>query len=294
MTADQQTLEDVARLIAPVGAEVRHLCEAGVGTFSIETPEGSDNVVYALKVNDEPQHDAGRSASEFAALLRINDPNVVKYRDTGTQRHGSGDYRWLAMDFVDGSSLAQLLAEGTVFDSPTAIRLLREATSGAAALWDAGTTHRNLAADNVMITPSGGLVIVDLGLAASDGTQGTVPAQPAHGSATQLGDWQADQFALGLLGYQLATGAEPFVHHDGHQAPQTDVKPIVRLAHDVNRTVPRELSHVLATMLASQPQDRYPEPSALQADLARIAGAVGSAGAPLVPIQSHGRPCRLA
>lgn len=245
MTGELQALEDVARLVAPTGAEVHHLCAAGVGTFSI-APQGGGtrSDAYALKVIGEPQPGAGRSPSEFAALLRIAHPNAVRYRASGTQRHGGDDYRWLAMDFVNGSTLSQLLADGAVFDAPTAVRLLREAVSGAAALWSAGTTHGNLAADNVMITPSGSAVIVDLGLAQGD-------------------DWRSDQFALGLLGDRMATGADP--------------------------AVPREISRILAKMLAARPQDRYAEPAALESELENIAGTLGPAGDFVV--QSHGSIC---
>jgi hypothetical protein len=247
VSREQRTLEAVARQVAPAGAEVHHLCAAGVGTFSIATlGGGTDGVVYALKVIGEPPPGTGRRASEFTALRRIVHPNAVRYRATGTQRHGNGEYRWLAMDFVNGSTLAQLLADGAVFDAPTAVRLLREAVSGAAALWDAGATHGNLAADNVMITPSGRVVIVDLGLAQGD-------------------DWRSDQFALGLLGYRMANGADP--------------------------AVPPELFHILAKMLATRPEDRYAEPAALESDLEKVAETLGPAGDHVVVPQSPGGLC---
>lgn len=289
MTAEQHILEELARLIAPAGADVRHLCAAGTGTFSIERPGvGGSDVVYALKVVKEPQHGAARSATEFSALLEIDDPNVVRYRDTGTRRHGSDEYRWLAMDFVDGSSVAQLLADGVVFDSPTAVRLLREAVSGAAALWNVGTTHRHLAADNVIITPSGGVVIVDLGLSEVDGSHRTTSAHPSRASEIGPRDWRADQFALGLLGYQVATGAEPFVLHEGHPERPTDHQPTAPPAHHVHGAVPPKLSDVLATMLASRPEDRYTDPDALQADLASIADAAGAGVQPFPMLSQEG------
>lgn len=294
MTGEQQTLEDVARLVAPTGAEVHHLCAAGVGTFSI-APQGggTGDDVYALKVVGEPTPGPGRSESEFAALLRIVHPNAVRYRATGTQRHGSHDYRWLAMDFVNGSTLGQLLADGLVFDVATAARLLREAVAGAAALWDAGTTHRNLAADNVMITPSGSVVIVDLGLAlgSDDAQRASTATFETLDGVQPTDDWRSDQFALGLLGYRMATGADASFHHNGDQ-PSPETRAPAPQAHDVNTAVPRPLSNVLAKMLAARPQDRYAEPAALESELENLARTLPPTDDHLVVAQSHGSVCQ--
>lgn len=295
MSTEQQILEEVARRVAPAGADVHHLCSSGVGTFSVATQDGdrADSGAYALKVIEETQDDAGRDEREFSALPAIDHPHAVRYRNTGTVQHEGRHYRWLAMDFVDGSSLAQLLADGAVFDQPTALRLLREAVSGTAALWDAGTTHRDLIADNLMITPSGGVVIVDLGLAQQrDGTRRTSSdtAQPPHG--IQLGeDWRSDQFALGLLGYRLAAGVEAFARHDGDHASQAERQEPARLAHEVTSAVPQELSRVFERMLAARPQDRYADPAALQTDLERIAGRFGHAADDWVMPPTHGLLC---
>jgi serine/threonine protein kinase len=293
VAAEREIIEHVARLIAPVGADVRHLCAVGVGTFSVEMPAawGREGVVYALKVVEEVQPCASRSATEFEALVRIDNPHVVRYRDTGTYGHDMRDYRWLAMDLVDGTSLADLLAEGAVFDLPTAVRLLREAVAGATALWNVGTTHRDIGADNLLITPTGEAVIVDLGLAETNAT-------PSRETSR---DWRADQYALGRVGYWLVTGSEPF--RDDSRAVQAEAQP-ARLAHEVSRAVPRDLSHVLAMMLAPRSKDRYSRPNDLAADLAKIARLIvpaepgpDSRPNPMpkptpAPMQSPGQVCR--
>jgi eukaryotic-like serine/threonine-protein kinase len=282
VVSEHEALERVARVVAPDGAEVHHLCAAGAGTFSVATDVDVplENGTYALKVAPEAQPGPGRMSRDFEALRRIDHPHLVKYRASGVERLGGADYRWLAMDFVEGSTLQQLLGDGVTFALPTAVRLLQELLSGAAALWDVGTTHGALSADNVMIGRSGDAVIVDLGLAQNvvSPHQGSTVARQQNSANQPCDDWRADQLALGLLGYRMVVGTDLAARHGDRGAElRVLMQAAPRMSSDGSPAVHRELARILARMLASRPQDRFAEPATLQAELGRVAEALGAA-----------------
>jgi eukaryotic-like serine/threonine-protein kinase len=281
VVSEHEALERVARVVAPDGAEVHHLCAAGAGTFSVATDVDVPlENTYALKVALEAQPGPGRTSRDFEALRRIDHPHLVTYRASGVERLEGADYRWLAMDFVEGSTLQQLLADEVAFALPTAVRMLQELVSGAAALWEVGTTHGALSADNVMIGRSGDAVIVDLGLAQNDMSphQGSTVARQLDSANQPYDDWRADQLALGLLGYRMVTGADPTVQHDDPGAAlRVLMQAAPRTASDGSSAAHRELARILVRMLASRPPDRFAEPATLQAELDRVAEALGAA-----------------
>lgn len=98
-------------------------------------------------------------------MRTVDHPNVVRYLEDGVHTHDHLIYSWLRMEFVDGEPLRGLLQRGDRPVISTSLNLIGEAIAGASAIWAAGTSHRDLSQNNLMITTDGHLVIVDLGLA---------------------------------------------------------------------------------------------------------------------------------
>ena len=162
MPADRQLLQQVATEVVSDDAVVEHL---GTGGFASTFKVTSGEEVYALKVVDSAQSEVERTARELDALQRVEHANVVGYQGTGVVSYDGNEYRWLAMDYIEGRTLGRVLAEGATFDLPRAVEVIRQAISGAAALWAVGTAHRDLSPNNILLTPSDQVVIVDLGMA---------------------------------------------------------------------------------------------------------------------------------
>lgn len=269
-TMDLQTLEDVARLVAPAGARVHHLCDTGVGTFLV-TPQrhGRVAVEYALKVLPESSRAATRPAREFAALSRIDGPHLVNYRETGVIRHHHTDYRWLSMDFVEGTSLAHVLEAGTNLDVTSALRMFEGAVSGAISLWETRIAHRAITPDNLVITPAGDLVLVDLGpsqeVEQTGGDDQSKGASPVD-SDSSAEDWLADQFDLGLVGQLLVQSTNGNVSPTGQQVATPESRPRFEET-DAART---DMVRVVTKMLATGPADRYRNWADLRSELAEI------------------------
>lgn len=281
MPANRGLLERVARHLFPDARELAHLATGGyASTFRIS----ADEQVLALKIIDPALSVPERVERELAALQRVSHPNVVAYRDFGAAEFEAVTYHWVTMDFVAGQPLAQAMREGRRFSVSEAVHLLSDAVAGAAAIWEAGTSHRDLSPNNLLITDAGRIVIVDLGLARhvddetitalpTPGTPGwmspeQVGANPSHG------DWRSDQFVLGLVGYLMLTGAAPFRFRNLAEAWLAPVNQTVRGPRQVNSSVPSVVSEVVERMTAAGPHRRYLQPAVLIADLARAAAAL--------------------
>ena len=281
MPADRQLLQQVATEVVSDDAVVEHL---GTGGFASTFKVTSGEEVYALKVVDSAQSEVERTARELDALQRVEHANVVGYQGTGVVSHDGNEYRWLAMDYIEGRTLGRVLAEGATFDLPRAVEVIRQAISGAAALWAVGTAHRDLSPNNILLTPSDQVVIVDLGMARHlDDRTITVlptPGTPGWMSPEQVslnpthGDWRSDQYVLGLLAYRLITGVDPFTCRSVFEAWRAPAEQTPRPARDLNPLVPATLSDLLAKMLSRQPHRRYLQPAVLGAELERIAASL--------------------
>ena len=294
MPANRALLERVARNLHPAASELSHLATGGyASTFRVR--EGDE--VLALKIIDPALSIPARVDRELAALQRVTHPNVVSYRDFGSTEFEGVTYNWVTMDFVNGRSLAQAILSGQRFSLAEAVHLLKDAVAGAMAIWAAGTAHRDLSPNNLLITGTGSLVIVDLGLARhvndetitalpTPGTPGwmspeQVAASPSHG------DWRSDQFVLGLVGYLLLTGVPPFRFRNPAEAWQAPAHQSVPRPRDLNSTVPSVVSEVIERMTARAPHRRYLQASVLLSDLDRASAALA------IEVTSGAAPCNF-
>lgn len=282
MPVDRTRLERVAHRLVPPNATRSHLGTGGfASTFKVETENGD---VFALKIVDAAQAGAERSDRELGALQRVNHPNVVGYLDTGTIDDDAVTYRWLKMAFVEGQTLASVLGPGHRYDLATAVDLIRQSVAGASALWAQQTAHRDLTPNNILVSPSDQLVIVDLGLARAldDATITTLPTPGTPGwmSPEQVGtnpthgDWRSDQFVLGLSAYWLLTGSQPFTYRNNYEAWVAPDQQRPRNPRELNPAIPTALAELVMRMLAKPPHRRYLRADALVADLDRVAASL--------------------
>ena len=168
-----------------------------------------------------------RFEQEARAASALNHPNILTIHDVGRD----GETAYLAMEWVDGQTLRQLMREGPVPLRRT-IRLARQIAQGLAKAHAAGMVHRDLKPENVMVTSDDLAKIVDFGLAKLAAHEQAVDQQAA--TVTRIGstdpgmvmgtagymspeqasghpvDYRSDQFALGLLVYELVTRTRPF------------------------------------------------------------------------------------
>jgi serine/threonine-protein kinase len=224
-----------------------------------------------------------RFLREARAAARLSHPSIVQVHDI-IEVHGSD---WLVMELVDGHSLRRVLADGPlpVMD---AVGLTIEIASGLAEAHAEGIVHRDLKADNILLTSDGRAKILDFGIAkridfeseASLTAEGQLLGTPQAMSPEQaMGrsvDHRSDLFSLGSLVYEMVTGVSPF-------AASGAVKTLQRIctyrqtpAHKLAPDVPRPLSDLIDNLLEKDPVHRPQSAEEVVTAAKRFARAYGS------------------
>jgi eukaryotic-like serine/threonine-protein kinase len=155
-----------------------------------------------------------RFLREARLAARIAHPNVVRVFDVGVD----GDRPFIAMEYVEGETLAELVARRGRLPAAEAAGLGRQACAGLAAVHEAGLVHRDVKPQNLLLGNDGVLKVGDFGIAL--GTEGTrlTLAGTVLGTAGYLAPEQArgeqvtaaaDIYALGAMLWELLTGKPP-------------------------------------------------------------------------------------
>jgi tRNA A-37 threonylcarbamoyl transferase component Bud32 len=233
--------------------------------------------IVALKVLSKPRQASAdavqRFEREMLAAGRVEHPNVVRAYDA---REIEG-VPVLAMEYVDGLDLGNLLLRLGPLPVAEAAELIRQAALGLQAAHEHGLVHRDIKPSNLMLSRAGQVKVLDLGLAriaaaeafvdeitSANQVMGTADyIAPEQVSDTHAADIRADLYSLGCTLYKLLAGHAPF---SGPQYPtgfakmtghaRDPVPPLQGLRHDV----PAGLADVLDRLLAKSPAARPAEP----------------------------------
>ena len=224
-----------------------------------------------------------RFERESRAASALNHPNIVTIHDVGVAEGTS----YIAMEWVDGSSLRDLVAGGKPQAIPTVVSIGAQIAEGLAKAHGAGIVHRDLKPENVMVTTDGLVKILDFGLAklvaGGDETMSQLATQSAGTAAGMLlgtvgymspeqatgreVDHRSDQFALGLILYELATGARAFKRDSLPQTLAAIIEAEPEPLEARNPRIPPQLARLVARCLAKKPADRYESTRDLARDL---------------------------
>ncbi len=157
-----------------------------------------------------------RFLKEARAAARLNHPGIVQIYDFGQV----GPHWYLAMELVEGRSLAHFLKTWGRFSEQNAVVLARQALAALAVAHAAGIVHRDVKPDNLILGKRGVLKLVDLGLAKKvddpgASSTGFAAGTPYYISPEQIEgradiDGRADLYSLGATLFQLVTGQPPF------------------------------------------------------------------------------------
>jgi serine/threonine protein kinase len=260
-------------------AEVERLRLVFAGDFEIEHEigRGGMGVIYralempvrrpvALKVLAPGLGTAPRSTERFRREARVvaelDHPNIVPVYRVGQV----GGVLYIAMKLVDGRALDSILRTQGPLSVPVALYVLRAAAQALAYAHKRAIVHRDIKSANLLVDSDGRVLITDFGVAlhAADLTlteAGAVIGTPAFMSPEQCAGRragpQSDQYALGVVAFEMLAGAEPFdsdtiagyIHHHLHTPP-----PDLRRVRD---DLPEPLLAVIRQLLAKHPGDRF-------------------------------------
>ncbi|GAA3396561.1 Stk1 family PASTA domain-containing Ser/Thr kinase [Streptomyces roseoviridis] len=236
--------------------------------------------VLALKVmHPDLATDAAfveRFMREAKSVARLAHPNVVGVFDQGAD----GAYVYLAMEYVAGCTLRDVLRERGALPPRAAFDVLEPVLAALGAAHRAGFVHRDMKPENVLIGDDGRVKVADFGLVRAVGSAtdttgavlGTVsylaPEQIEHGTA----DTRADVYACGVVLYEMLTGAKPHSGDTPAQVLYRHLNTDVPAPSAVVPGLPAELDELVACATARDPEARPYDAVALLA-LAREARA---------------------
>jgi eukaryotic-like serine/threonine-protein kinase len=250
-----------------------------------------------------------RFEQEARTASGLNHPNILTIHDVGRER----GVAYFAMEWVDGPTLRQLMGSEPIPLRRT-LHIAQQIADGLAKAHDRGIVHRDLKPENVMMTSDDLAKIVDFGIAklgtpaaavGMTGTESTVSRPSGTEAGALMGtvgymspeqasgglvDHRSDQFALGLLIYELVTRTRPFERATPAETLAATIECSPAPIETLTREVSPGLAAVVARCLAKDPADRYDSTRDLARDLKAIADASLSAafaqqGRPLVAVR---------
>ncbi|MGH9838956.1 MAG: protein kinase domain-containing protein [Blastocatellia bacterium] len=242
--------------------------------------------------------DAGRLrrfTQEARAASALNHPNIITIHEIGEAATEAGSAHYIVTEYVDGETLRQRItgAPQHRIEPPEAIDLALQIAAALSAAHEAGIVHRDIKPENVMVRRDGIVKVLDFGLAkltepsspgidmqsltapSARSVSGMVMGTPRYMSPEQARgekvDARSDIFSLGVLLYEMVTGAAPFTG-----ASVADIlvaildrepPPLTRHASDL----PAELERIVNRCLAKPREHRYQSAKELLADLKDLA-----------------------
>ncbi len=236
---ESPAVEEAAKLLVPDGAG---LPAAGtvIGNYRVgeRIGAGGMGVVYegqdlhldrrvALKILPvgfgEAEERVRRFQREARAASTLNHPHIVAIFDA----NAAAGYHYIAMEFVEGQTLRQILRQRKPIDSQKILDWIGQTAAALGAAHEAGIVHRDIKPENIMIRPDGFVKVLDFGLAKLrepvDGASnqpdfltrpgnlaGTIHYLSPEQILGQPARPQSDLFSLGVVAYELSAGLQPF------------------------------------------------------------------------------------
>ena len=229
---------------------------------------------------------AERFLREGRLAAQIRHPHVLQIFDIGVDE----GIPFIVMELLEGETLAALLERKGALSTSEIVHLFLPLVSAIGAAHDIGLVHRDLKPGNVMLARRSRHmtqpVILDFGiskmldeepdraLTRSESMIGTVHyMSPEQTGGAKFASVMSDQYALGVMLYECATGSRPFRGASPYELMHAIVTSAVTPAHEINSDIPPEFSDLLVRTMHRDPNMRF--------------GSVRALGAALLPFGGH-------
>ena len=251
-----------------------------IGRFQLEAPVGQGGFGIVYRANDPvldrpvaikllaPHLGADVSANsrfqrEASLIASLKHTHIASIYEFG--EHESRPY--IAMEWIEGRTLKQLLADEGALDQERAISLLRQLADALDYAHANGVIHRDLKPSNIIVNSLDQVTVVDFGLAwvadaPSLTVSGSMLGTPLYMSPEQIQgaavDGRADQYSLAIILYEMLSGVQPFQSDSTqalyHQQMFAEPPPIT----EHNPALPGHVEEALSKALEKSAESRYP------------------------------------
>jgi eukaryotic-like serine/threonine-protein kinase len=262
------------------------LGEGGMGEVYLarDTNLGREVALKVLSKTVATEPDYRRFEEEARLASGLNHPNIVTIYGVGKE----GDVTFIAMEYVRGRTLREMLAGGAV-PVRKALDLAFQIVDALAAAHTAGIVHRDLKPENVMVTAEDRVKVLDFGLAKrrdglvsnplskndnADGNRteagtilGTVGYMSPEQAMGKAADHTSDQFSFGAILYEMLSGQRAFARETAVEMLSAIIREHPPSIQTLNPDVPQPLQQIVERCLAKEPAERYLETSELTAEI---------------------------
>ncbi|MDI3380435.1 serine/threonine-protein kinase [Xenophilus aerolatus] len=266
----------------------------------IDRPVAIKTIRKALLQSDGGIDLAARFRNEAKAVGRLSHPGIVAIYEYGEDETTA----FIAMEYVQGRDLAQVLGATPRLPEGTAIRFMQQLLDALTCAHRAGVWHRDIKPANLVVTTDGLLKVTDFGIAriesaaltqvaATIGTPGYMAPEQYLGEAI---DHRIDLFAAGVLLYRMLTGRSPFAAESAEAVMYRVLNKEPELPSQIpGLSVPASFDPIVARALAKAPQSRFASAQEFRDALAeRSALHIGTAADDATVVASLHLPLRRA
>ncbi len=278
----KKTIEDSRKGQQIPGFQILSRLGSGAMATTFKARQVSLDRPVAIKVLpkrlSENQEYVERFYKEGRAAAKLNHAHIAQAFDVGE----AGGYHYFVMEFVDGHTLYDEMASGKVFSEAEALGVIIQVAEALQHAHSQGLIHRDVKPKNIMITKSGVVKLVDMGLArnvtdmkAARAEAGRAFGTPYYISPEQIRgevniDFRADIYSLGATLYHMVTGKVPFEAETPTAVMHKHLKEELRPPDHINESLSSGLGEVVEVMMAKNRDRRYSTTSDLLLDLKAI------------------------
>jgi len=227
---------------------------------------------------------------EAQAIAALNHPNIATIFETCEE----GDDAYIVMEFVEGEELSKKISNGKL-QAIEALDYAIQIAEGLKTAHQKGIVHRDIKSQNIMITGSNLVKIMDFGLAKLAGQSiltkmgaivGTINYMSPEQTWGDEIDHRTDLWALGVVFYEMLTGKLPFKAAYEQAVIYSILKEEPKAVSEIVKDVPKEIDEVIKNLLSKLPENRYQTAEELLIDLKAIKQHVET-GIPVELIKSQ-------
>ncbi len=253
----------------------------GVGGMAVvyKAKDVLENRWVAVKVlKDEYLKDEKfrrRFFNESRAIAILSHPNIVDVYDVNFE----GDEQYIVMEYVDGQTLKDRMVQTGPLSMDEAVNYMRQILSALQHAHERGVIHRDIKPHNIMLLPDGTLKVADFGIAhvsnfdtvtmseLAIGSVHYISPEQAKGQAT---DEKSDLYSVGVILYEMMTGALPFDADSPVTVALMQVQNKPRDPSELRPDLPAGMRQIILKAMAKQPENRYQNAETMLDDLMRL------------------------